>query len=90
MAHTVVPVCKGVDQLELIMKHTAVDQYLQVAIFRPVQSHVNLISAFDFCNIFRRSQDMFSVEDRRYLFQAEGILFNGEEAVDGANIIAPA
>ena len=45
---------------------------------------------FDLRNILGRSQDVLTVEDRRYLFQTERISFNSKGTVAGTNPIAPA
>ncbi len=36
-SNTAIAVCKGVNQLQLIMKHAASDQHVQVAVLRPIQ-----------------------------------------------------
>ena len=150
-SNAAVAVCKGVDQLQLIVEHAASDQHVQVAVLCPIQqlhdqirhilrkcakmqdmslliynanrpraehagflhkpaSHdtvsgqqvvhgvgvkvvqplVNLIGVFDLGNVLGRSQNMLAIQNGSDLFQTQGVLLDGEGAVNGADAVGAA
>ena len=42
-----------------------------------LQSLIDLISVFDLCNIFRRSQNLLAVENSGNLLQSQRVLLDG-------------
>ena len=46
-----------------------------------------LKSVFDFPDLIRGSENMFSLDDVGYLFESEGIVFNGKRGMDGTNSV---
>ena len=47
-----------------------------------LQSLIDLISVFDLCNIFRRSQNLFAVKNGGDLLQSQRILLDGQGAMN--------
>lgn len=52
-SNTAIAVCKGVDQLQLVVEHAASDQHVQVAVLRPIQQFHDQIR-----NILRQRAEM--------------------------------
>ena len=50
---------------------------------------IGLCGILDLENFLRWSEDSFSVKNSRYLFLRQGILFDVQGGVDGANLILP-
>ena len=146
-----VTISKGVDHFQFVVKHTAFDQHMDVAILDPIQQlhgksgriirestevknvsllvhhtyrartettgflsqslghngmgiqqiihgiriqrihhFVDLICVLDFCNILRRSDDPFAIQNGSDLLQAQSILFNCQRGIDGTDTISTA
>ena len=47
-----------------------------------LQSLIDLISVFDLCNIFRRSQNLLAVENGGNLLQSQRVLLDGQGAMN--------